>query len=110
MRVSEAGEKVSKLDDDELGFFDDVLVADCRFPLSREIHELLFLYSLSPSQLAPNGWQLAFGFFALWKKLFAEENPQPWREFMYCYRIAKTGEGMYHFRLGISVVCSSVCL
>lgn len=91
MRVPEAGEKVSEPDDDELGFFDDALVAGCRFPLSREIRELLFLYSLAPSQLAPDGWRLALAFFALWRKLFAKENPQPWREFMHCYKIAKMG-------------------
>lgn len=63
MRVPKAGEKVSEPDDDELGFFYDTLVTDYRFPLSWEIRELLFLYSLSPSQLAPNGRQLVF--FAL---------------------------------------------
>ncbi|KAB1213354.1 hypothetical protein CJ030_MR5G003576 [Morella rubra] len=98
MRVPEAGEKVSKPNDNELGFFDDALVTDCRFPLSPEIWELLFLYSLSPSQLALNGWRLVLAFFSLWRQLFAEENPQLWREFMQCNKIAKTDEGLYHFQ------------
>lgn len=98
MRAPKMGEKVSEPDEDELGFLYDALAASCRFPLIWEIRELLFLYSLASSHLAPNGWRLALGFFALWRWLFAEQNPKPWREFMYCYWIAKTGEGMYHFQ------------
>ncbi|KAB1205350.1 hypothetical protein CJ030_MR7G010709 [Morella rubra] len=74
------------------------------------MRELLFLYSLSPSQLSLNGWRLALRFFTLWKKLFAVEDPQPYRQFMYCYKIVAIGEGMYHFQAWTSGACSSVSL
>lgn len=39
MRVSDPGERVSKPEDNKLGFFDNALVVDCRFPLPQEMRE-----------------------------------------------------------------------
>ncbi|KAB1202611.1 hypothetical protein CJ030_MR8G006118 [Morella rubra] len=43
----------------EVGFFNVALHAGARFPLSREVRELLDAFSLAATQLAPNGWRLA---------------------------------------------------
>lgn len=36
--------------------------------------------------------------FALWKKLFAEEEASPWREFTFCYKIVRHKDGMLFFQ------------
>lgn len=82
MRVPKYKEKVPKHKErvvypkgDEIAFFENVLHARARVPLTRDIWQVLRWFSLSPAQRAPNSWRLALDFFALWEKLFLDEKP-----------------------------------
>lgn len=62
------------------------------------MRQLLRWFSLCPTQLPPNGWWLALGFFGLWGSLFPEERPSAWREFAWCYKLQTTKNGMPYFQ------------
>lgn len=64
MRCPQATERILYPLEGEEGFFEDALQAGAQFPLSQEVCELLDVFYLAPSQLAPNGWRFALGLFA----------------------------------------------
>lgn len=98
LRVPEYKERVVCPEGDEIAFFEEALQVSTRFPLSREMRQLLRWFPLCLTQLPPNSWRLVLGFFGLWERLFSEEHPASWREFAWCYKLQTTENGKPYFQ------------
>ncbi|KAB1209445.1 hypothetical protein CJ030_MR6G023776 [Morella rubra] len=108
VRLPKHKERVECPEGDEIAFFEDVLEARARFPLMKDIWQLLRWFSLSPTQLSPNSWRLALGFFALWEKLFQMRNLLPDGSSLGVIRLRQASLACTSFKLKMGAIYSVV--
>ena len=82
---------------DEVGLHEDSLKAGLRFPIPREVREVLAYLNLAPSQLLPNAWRTLLACSVLWPSVFGAKHRLSVKEFLYCYRPEEKYVGWWTF-------------
>ena len=99
-RHAEADESACCDSSGEIIVYEGMLEAGFRLPIPGPICRVLGHLSLVPGRLAPNGWRVISGFFALWRLVHGATVPPPFEEFLATYSLSENpipNRGWYRF-------------
>ena len=97
-RRAETGESASDDSSGDIVIYEEMLEAGLRFPIPHSVCDVLNYFSLTPGQLAPNGWKLLLAFLEPWRRVHHDDaSPTEFHVAYYPSETPATNRGWFYF-------------
>ena len=88
-KLPDSNERACLSSRNEVSFYEGAFQGGHRFPMHRLIHEFLGFLSISPTELAPNAWQMMINSIIIWSTFNKGEDSFTLEELLFCYRLSQ---------------------